>query len=81
MITEPKAVGHFLDLHLFADRFQMVNIKIFNLIGERKLSLWEELNKGDNKLVIDVSCLMKGPYRVTISYLNQKLKEERFTLY
>ncbi|MBC7451136.1 MAG: hypothetical protein H7259_06570 [Cytophagales bacterium] len=81
MIVNQKAVGHFLDMHLFADSFQIVNIKIYNIIGEMKLSLWEELNKGDNNLVVDVSSLMKGPYRMTISYLNQKLKEDRFTLY
>lgn len=81
MIIQQQSVGHFLDMNLVADRFQMVNIKVYNIIGEIKLSLWEELQKGDNNLVIDVSMLMKGPYRMTISYLNQKLKEERFTLY
>lgn len=75
------STGHFIDLHLFANDIQLVNIKVYNILGEKKLSLWEELNKGANNLVIDVSGLSKGTYRVTISYLNEKLKEERFTLY
>ena len=74
-------VGHFIDLQLVANEYQLVNIKVYNILGEKKLSLWEELNKGENKLVIDVSSLLKGTYRITISYLNEKLKEERFTLY
>jgi hypothetical protein len=28
-----------------------------------------------------VSTLEKGSYRVTVSYLNEQLREERFTLY
>ncbi|ABG61047.1 T9SS type A sorting domain-containing protein [Cytophaga hutchinsonii] len=75
------SLGHFIDLQLFANSYQLVNIKVYNLIGEKKLSLWEELNKGENKISIDVSGLSKGTYRITISYLNEKLKEERFTLY
>jgi|YelNatPaOPRAMG01_1025707.scaffolds.fasta_scaffold120572_3 hypothetical protein len=75
------SVGHFIDLQLVANEYQLVNIKIYNILGERKISVWEELNKGENKLVIDVSSLLKGTYRITISYLNEKLKEERFTLY
>jgi|GEM_PF-1250633 hypothetical protein len=81
MINQKTAVGHFLDMNLFADNFQMVNIKIYNILGEIKLSIWEELNKGENNLIIDVSSLLKGSYRITISYLNEKLKEDRFTLY
>ena len=75
------STGHFIDLHLFANDIQLVNIKVYNILGEKKLSLWEELKKGGNNLVIDVSDLSKGTYRVTISYLNERLKEERFTLY
>jgi hypothetical protein len=75
------SLGHFIDLQLFANSYQLVNIKVYNLIGEKKLSLWEELNKGENKISIDVSGLSKGTYRITISYLNERLKEERFTLY
>jgi len=75
------STGHFIDLQLFANDIQLVNIKVYNILGEKKLSLWEELKKGENNLVIDVSDLAKGTYRVTISYLNEKLKEERFTLY
>lgn len=74
-------VGNFLDMHLYAESFQIVNIKIYNIVGEKKISKWEELNKGENKLIIDVSSLLKGMYRITISYLNEKLKEEQFTLY
>ena len=81
MIVNQKGIGHFLDLQLFADEYQIVNIKIYNLLGEIKLSVWEKLHKGYNDLVIDISPLIKGPYRITISYLNEKLKEERFTLY
>ena len=48
---------------------------------ERKKITIQGLNKGENKLIIDVSSLLKGMYRITISYLNEKLKEEQFTLY
>lgn len=75
------STGHFVDLQLFANEIQLVNIKIYNILGEKKVSLWEELKKGENNLVIDVSGLAKGTYRVKISYLNEQLKEERFTLY
>ena len=77
----PTALGHFIDLQLIAEKYQLVNIKVYNILGEKKLSLWEELNKGENKLIIDASSLLKGTYRVTISYLNDKMKEDRFTIY
>ena len=75
------SLGHFIDLELFANSYQSVNIKVYNLVGEKKISLWEELKTGANNVSIDVSGLSKGTYRVTISYLNEKLKEERITLY
>jgi hypothetical protein len=80
MLTRP-AIGHFIDLELNAEHYQLINIKIYSISGERKIMLWEELNKGENRLTIDVTSLMKGTYRVTIAYLNNKLAEERFTLY
>ncbi len=80
MLTRPT-IGNFIDLELIADQYQLINIKIYSIAGERKIMLWEELNKGKNKLTIDVTALMRGTYRVTIAYLNDKLAEERFTLY
>ncbi len=76
-----QQVGHFIDLQLLANNYQLINIKVYNILGEKKISIWEELNKGENKLAVDVSSLLKGTYRLTISYLNDKLTEERFTLY
>ncbi|WP_299249752.1 hypothetical protein [uncultured Cytophaga sp.] len=75
------SLGHYLDLQLHAEQYQLINIKIYNIIGEKKLSIWEELNEGENNVVVDISTLIKGTYRLTISYLNDRFAEDRFTLY
>ncbi|MCU0416550.1 MAG: T9SS type A sorting domain-containing protein [Cytophagaceae bacterium] len=74
-------INQILELNLEAHSDQRVQIKIFNIVGEVKMSTWKELTEGKNCLKLDVSGLLKGTYRLTISYLNEKLKEERFTLY
>ncbi|MFN8416842.1 MAG: hypothetical protein U0U66_10985 [Cytophagaceae bacterium] len=76
-----NTVGHWIQLKLEANETQMVHIKIFNIIGEVKMSVWKTLDQGCNIIPINVSTLGKGNYRVTVSYLNEQLREERFTLY
>lgn len=76
-----NTVGHWIQLKLEANDSQVVHIKIFNIIGEMKLSMWKNLDKGSNTIPINVSALVKGDYRITVSYINEQLREERFTLY
>lgn len=76
-----NTVGNWIQLKLEANNTQIVHIKIFNIIGEIKVSIWKTLDQGSNIIPINVSSLGRGNYRVTVSYLNEELREERFTLY
>ena len=72
--------GKFLDINLNSIKYQLVHIKIVNLAGSSKLSVWEEIYKGENPLVIDVSCLTKGPYKIIVDFPEENTREELFTI-
>lgn len=72
--------GNFLDIELGSDNYQLVHITISNLIGERKISSWEEVFTGNNHITVDISRLMRGMYMLTINYASQLKKEEMFSI-
>ncbi|HSZ25243.1 MAG TPA: hypothetical protein VK766_05985 [Cytophagaceae bacterium] len=72
--------GKFLDINLFSQKYQLVHIRIVNLVGTSKLSVWEEIYKGENSLAIDVSGLIKGPYKIIIDFPEENSREEIFTI-
>ena len=72
--------GKFLDIHLCSQKYQLVHIRIVNLAGSSKLSVWEELYKGDNSLAIDISGLIKGPYKIIVDFPEEHAREELFTI-
>jgi len=72
--------GKFLDIGLFSQKYQLVHIRIVNLVGVSKLSIWEEIYKGENNLAIDVSSLIKGPYKIIVDFPEENTREEIFTI-
>jgi hypothetical protein len=72
--------GKFLDINLCSQKYQLVHIKIVNLAGVSKLSVWEEIYKGDNTFAIDVSGLIKGPYKIIVNFPEENTREEIFTI-
>lgn len=72
--------GKFLDISLTSDKYQLVNIRIFNLIGDSKISVWEEIYSGVNALTIDISGLIRGSYRLVVNYPDCRVNEESFTI-
>jgi hypothetical protein len=72
--------GNFLDVNLCSHKYQLVHIRIVNLVGISKLSIWEEIYKGDNSLSIDVSSLIKGPYKIIVDFPEENSREEIFTI-
>ncbi len=72
--------GNFLDINLASQKYQLVHIRILNLVGVAKLSIWEEVYKGENSLCVDVSSLIKGPYKIIIDFPEENSREEIFTI-
>ena len=72
--------GSFLDVHLNSEKYQLINIRILNLVGESKVSVWEEIYSGTNNLTIDISSLIKGPYKIIVNYPEENIREEAFTI-
>lgn len=72
--------GKFLDICLCSSKYQLVHIRIVNLAGASKLSVWEEIYKGENSLAIDISSLMKGPYKIIVDFPEENTREELFTI-
>ncbi len=72
--------GKFLDINLCSQKYQLVHIRIVNLAGSSKLSIWEEIYKGDNSLAIDISGLIKGPYKIIVDFPEENVREELFTI-
>lgn len=72
--------GKFLDINLCSQKYQLVHIRIVNLVGVSKLSIWEEIYKGDNALTVDVSALIKGPYKIVVDFPEENTREEIFTI-
>ncbi len=72
--------GKFLDIHLYSHKNQLAHVRIVNLAGSTKLSLWQEIYKGENSLDIDISSLTKGPYKINIDFPEENTREELFTI-
>jgi len=72
--------GKFLDINLSSHKYQLVHIKIVNLVGSSKVSVWEEIYKGDNSLAIDISSLIRGPYKIVVDFPEENTREEIFTI-
>ncbi|MCU0428492.1 MAG: hypothetical protein MUF42_00845 [Cytophagaceae bacterium] len=72
--------GNFLDLHLVSSEYELVHITVTNLIGETKVSSWEEVFSGDNFLAIDISRLLKGSYKLSVHFATKSNREEIFSL-
>ena len=79
-IIKKALSGQFLDVHLQSRKSQLVHIRILNLAGISKLSIWEVLEKGDNEFAIDISSLVKGPYKIIVDFAEENSGEEIFTL-
>lgn len=72
---------HFIALKLKSVFFEFIRIQIRNENGESKISFWEELNSGKNRIAVDLSSLCKGNYFLTISDSEGKTRvSESFTL-
>jgi len=73
--------GNFLELSIFSQKYQLIHIRITNLAGIPKHSIWEEIQQGTNSMIVDVSGLTKGPYKITIDFPEENSREELFTIY
>jgi hypothetical protein len=73
--------GNFLDVQLCSERYQLVHIRILNIVGLQKISVWEEVYKGGNQLTIDISSLARGLYKIIVNYPEENLREEIFKIY
>ncbi len=72
--------GKFLDIQLCSQKYQLVHIRVINLAGSSKLSIWEEIYKGDNSLIVDISSLIRGPYKILVDFPQENTREELFTI-
>lgn len=79
-IVKRFLASNVLNVNLDSEHCDLVHIQIKNLLGEPKISQWQEIEKGSNLFAIDISRLMKGTYKVVVIFSN-RVKEEVFTLY
>jgi len=58
---------NFINVAIKGSFYENIRIQIRHENGEQKISLWEELNSGNNNISIDLSSLTKGNYSLIIS--------------
>lgn len=79
-IANKTVSGKFLDVKISSKKSQLVHVRVINLAGISKLSVWEVIEKGDNVLSIDISNLIKGPYKIILDFAEENSGEEIFTI-
>lgn len=80
-IRKKNISNNFLEIVIFSEKYQYINIRVADQIKNTKLNSWEELGEGKNFIVMDLSSLNRGIYQATVTMNEGEIFTEDFTIF
>jgi len=65
-----------IQLSIPSDKTEFVNIRVINIIGQARISVWEEIKSGLNYIQLNTSDLPQGSYRILVRHDQEQYTEE-----